>query len=617
MTPISAPFVLLDDSRASGVAGQSLLFADPRRIICARTIDEVPAALAEIDEAVAAGLHVAGWIAYEAAAAFEPKVKAAIHHWPYEPLVWMMVTDSVQTLSRQETECWIETQCQGAESNLILQDGGLDQPAYEQTVHRVQDYINAGDIYQANFTFPRKGRVVGDALDLYRKLRHSQPVEYGAFIDTGDEKILSLSPELFVRRHGNALAARPMKGTAARRATAEQDKQAIVSLAADQKSRAENLMIVDLIRNDLSRFAKPGSVKVSDLFTVETYPTLHQMTSGVEAECEPDLPPSRLLQALFPCGSVTGAPKIRAMEVISELEQGARGVYCGGVGYFSSAQPKKPAKWALSVPIRTFVVIKDDTCRLGIGSGIVADSDAAAEYEECLLKASFAETVAEEAFYLIETMRCEAGRVELLARHMDRLSGSAAALGIPVDRTSVATKVTNALPSHGVHRVRLTLAADGKASVAVTAFSEGQEDILEVAIAEERVTSSAVWLQHKSSQRALYNKASKVAAANGLADILFVNERGELAEGAISNLFLELHGELVTPPLASGVLPGVLRAALLDGKSRRVSERVLHYSDLKQATALYIGNALRGLRRVHLRPDPVNVSDLSDSLSSH
>ena len=613
----SAPFVLLDDSRAHAQAGKSLLFTDPLKVICARSIDHVPAALEEIDEAVAGGLHVAGWIAYEAAAVFEPKVMKAIRSWPDEPLIWMMVTDSCRSLTAEETEAWINAACVQCESNLLLSGDGLDQKDYESSVDRVQDYIAAGDIYQANFTFPKRGHIAGDAFDLYRKLRSAQPVEYGAFIDTGAERILSLSPELFVRRDGDRLKARPMKGTAPRQPDTSADQEAASQLAHDSKSRAENLMIVDLIRNDLSRVARPGSVEVSDLFTIESYPTLHQMTSGIEADCDSAILPSSLLRALFPCGSITGAPKIRAMEIIAELEQAPRGVYCGGIGHFSPATGEHPVRWALSVPIRTFVVDVGDACTIGIGSGIVADSDRRAEYSECLLKASFADITAADPFYLIETMRCEDGRIEMLDRHMDRLSASAAAFGINCDRENVAAHIADACPEAGVHRVRLTLDRCGGVEVQVAPFVNDREDNLEVAIARQRVCSDSSWLRHKSSQRSLYNMATKTASELALADILFLNERDELVEGAISNLFVELPEGLVTPSLDSGALPGVLRAALLDEVGPKTIERTIRLADLERASAIYIGNALRGLRRVKLRPGEVCLEACGDSSPSH
>ena len=613
----SAPFVLLDDSRAHAQAGASLLFTDPLKIICARSIEEVPAALREIDEAVAGGLHVAGWIAYEVAAVFEPRVNAAIKSWPDEPLVWMMVTESCRRMSARETDGWIEARCVGRESNLLLKGNGLAQESYLQAVDAVQDYIAAGDIYQANFTFPKRGHIVGDAVDLYRKLRQAQPVEYGAFIDTGAEKILSLSPELFVRRSGEKLMARPMKGTAARHADGLADQEAASGLARDEKSRAENLMIVDLIRNDLSRVAKPGSVQVSDLFTVESYPTLHQMTSGIEADCESTLTPSALLGALFPCGSVTGAPKIRAMEVIAELEQGPRGVYCGGIGHFSSGGKAEPVQWALNVPIRTFVVDATGACTIGIGSGIVADSERHAEYNECQLKASFADAVASDSFFLIETMRCEGGRVDLLDRHLDRLAASARAFDIPCDKDDIAKCVADACPVTGLYRVRLTLDAGGDPAITVNPFTGDTDGQLEVMIAKERIHSTSEWLQHKSSQRSLYDVATKAAAEMNLADILFLNERGELVEGAISNLFLELPEGLVTPPLDSGALPGVLRATLLTGKEQKVRERTIYPEDLARASAVYVGNALRGLRKVVLRRGEACLEAADDSSSSH
>lgn len=617
MPPVTPcpPFVLLDDSRDAACAGQSLLFHDPEHIICARTLAEVPPALERLDQAVAEGFHVAGWIAYEAAAAWEDLIKSAVQHWPEEPLIWMLVTRNRTELGPAALDAWLSanghegTQQNDADAHLSFTGEGLAYGTYADHVARIQQYILAGDIYQANYTFPRPCRLVGEPVAIYRQLRREQPVEYGAFIHTGDDTVLSFSPELFVQRRGDRLQARPMKGTANRHGNMVEDREAAIALSADPKSQAENLMIVDLIRNDLSRVATKGSVSVSDLFTIETYPTLHQMTSGIEAACAPSLKPTDLLEALFPCGSVTGAPKIRAMQVIAELEQAPRGVYCGAIGHFSPSVDDEPNRWSLSVPIRTFVFNDQGTGRLAVGSGIVADSDIAAEYRECNLKAAFAEKVAKPPFHLIETMRLENGSVRLLDHHMDRLLASARYFGIPLDHAAVRRAIDGAAAqaSQGVFKVRLMVDHSGRPSVDITPHDEFADHGSQVAFAAPRLNSGDVWLRHKTSNRTLYDTATSVAKDRGLADLLFLNERGELVEGAISTLFVDTGAGWLTPPLASGALPGVLRADLLADPAYAMKEQILKPEDLAKGWTVYLGNALRGLRRVEVCSDIISL----------
>ncbi len=602
------PYVLLDDSRSAEKARRSLLFRNPERVVIAKTLADVPGALLQIDAAVAAGFHVAGWVSYECAAAFEPKIANVTNRFSTEPLIWMLVTHSCLEMFGDEVDDWLQDPAARTTGpDLTLNSHGQSFAGYQKNVARIKDYIAAGDIYQANYTFPRSCQANSDIVSLYNALRTEQPVEYGALIQTGDTSVLSLSPELFVRRRGNQIAARPMKGTAARHTNIVEDRAAAISLSADAKSRAENLMIVDLIRNDLSRIAIPGSVSVDDLFTIESYPTLHQMTSGITAECDQSLKPSELLKALFPCGSVTGAPKIRAMEVIAELEQNPRGIYCGAIGHFSPAGAGSEIDWSFNVPIRTLVFDKHGAGRLGIGSGIVHDSAIDDEYAESLLKSGFAERVANNTgFALIETMRLENGDVYLEERHMARLINSACHFDIPINEGDVRSAVeavcgeSAAISSStdAIYRLRLTVDQQGSVRTSFSSLEKTDDSPLKVGLAKVRLASDDPWLRHKTTNRDLYDRASVAARDLGLADILFLNEKDELVEGAISTLFLEMPDGWATPALSSGALPGVLRTELIDNGPHEILERNVYASDLMSARAIYIGNALRGLREV-------------------
>ncbi len=639
LSDVNIPFVFLDDSRPSDLAGPSLLFHSPHSIICARSLADVPAAIDQIDAAVAAGAFVAGWVAYECGAVFEPRIHTVQKHQASEPLVWMLVTNCCERLSPTEAQNWLYQmagtptegemgQDETGEGEINLSEPTVSATAYRRSAAKIKNYIDAGDIYQANYTFPYDCTLEGSPLRAYQNLRARQPVEYGALINTGSDIIMSFSPELFVSRDAGSLKAKPMKGTAARGASAEQDTIAITALSRDEKSRAENLMIVDLIRNDLSRVAAKGSVAVTDMFTVESLPTLHQMTSGVTAAADDNLTPSRLLKALFPCGSVTGAPKIRAMEIIAELETGPRGVYCGAIGHFSPATETEPLNWSLNVPIRTVILDAKGQGRLSVGSGIVADSDIDDEYGECILKATFAarsietpdenpDEKLEAGFHLIETMRVQAGDIFEKSRHISRLMNSAKHFGISVCEDSILAEMQLALErppaskngragGDALSKMRMTVDADGKIAVRISSLVKPPAAPLMVGVARNLIESTDVMRQHKTSRRSLYDRASKLASQLGLADILFMNERGEVAEGAISTIFIKAADGWYTPPLESGVLPGVLRAAMLEVDMPGLEEKILYRQDLVNADALYIGNALRGLRKVEIQnPGPL------------
>lgn len=371
---IDRPFVLFEDGRAGGSA---LLFEAPREIIVARTADEAAGAFARMEAAAQSGLYLAGYASYELGYALEPKFRAAEPAPSLTPLLMFGVFDPPRALAPEEGAAPLEDM-------RIALHPAWSRAEYSERFQKCRDYIFAGDVYQINLTFPLYGRYEGDPLQLYRALRKRQPVAYGGVVALGDETVVSLSPEVFFEADGRKIRARPMKGTAQRGFLPPEDMARAKYLVEDEKSRAENLMIVDLLRNDLSRLAEVGSVKVTDLFTVTTYPTLHQMTSGIEATLREGVSLAELFTGLFPCGSVTGAPKIRAMEIIRELECAPRGVYCGSLGLISPG-----GRIRFNVAIRTLTLFPDSQLICNVGSAVVADSRARDEYEECLIKARF------------------------------------------------------------------------------------------------------------------------------------------------------------------------------------------------------------------------------------
>lgn len=579
--------VLLHDTLAP--SGENLLFADPGEILVAHDAAGVHAALERLEAARAAGLHAAGFLAYELGFVFEERLVGLLPPPGRTPLLWLGLYDAPERLSAAEVDqrlAAIAGDHVGAALDIVPR---LDQGAYGRAFDRVKALITAGDTYQVNLTFKAGFRLEGDPVALYRDLVRKQPVAYGALINTGTQWILSRSPELFVSSRGDTLSARPMKGTLKRGRTLAEDEAGRLALAADEKNRAENLMIVDLLRNDLGRISQIGSVEVTDLFTVETYSTLHTMTSGITARRRPDVTTTDLLSNLFPCGSITGAPKLRAMEIIHEVEAGPRGVYTGSIGHFAPN-----GDLTLNVAIRTAVIEADRTGEIGIGGGIVADSVAEDEYREALLKMTFF-TEPARSVTLIETLLWEpAGGYALLDRHLDRLATSSAYFALPFDRQAI-TSLLEAHPlTEARMRVRLTLDATGPTVTSVPL--PPNPPVFRFALAPERLDSGSLWLLHKTTNRAFYDEPRQRAhAAQGVDEVVFRNERGELTEGSITNLFIERDGRLLTPSVSSGLLPGTLRAELI--ASGKAEERVLTLADLEAADAIWLGNSVRGLLR--------------------
>jgi para-aminobenzoate synthetase / 4-amino-4-deoxychorismate lyase len=589
------PFVLLDDSLTQGTARTSLLYEAPERVVVAYEAHEVEAGLDAISEGLAAGLEAAGFFSYELGYCLEPKLARLLPEERRQPLFWIGLFRSSRRLDDAETRAWLDAH--GAERSASFTDLHLSwtRDDYARAFEAVQDYIAAGDVYQINLTLKYLFAFAGDPVALYTALRRKQRVAYGALIGTPDFQVLSLSPELFFLREGKQIMARPMKGTAPRGRNSREDARLKTWLAMDEKQRAENLMIVDLLRNDLGRIAKIGSVEVTDLFTVETYRSVLQMTSGITAELRGDMGLKDTLRALFPCGSVTGAPKVRAMEIIRELEAGARGVYTGAIGRIA---PGGDAQF--NVAIRT-VVIDAEGGEMGIGSGIVADSKMEAEFEECLLKAQFL-TKANASFELIETLRFEPDHgFHLLERHLARLKSSAAHFGYPYDRDAVLAAIEGeaARLETPVNMVRLLLAEDGRLTVTSTAIElPARGTVWKFVISDQRLDEKDPLFFHKTTRRQFFDaELERQRALQPCDEVVFLNKRGELTEGTRTNLFIEQDGRLFTPALACGLLPGTLREELIDLPRAAASEAVLSLEDLKHADRVYLGNSVRGLIR--------------------
>jgi para-aminobenzoate synthetase/4-amino-4-deoxychorismate lyase len=569
------------------------LFTDPVEIIAADTPEEVPAALERLEAGVKNGLHAAGFFAYELGYVLEPKLASLMPPDRNVPLLWLGLYESPVEMTGPEVENWLATHTRSG--SYFFTDVTLtwDEAAYLERFAEVQEKIRSGDIYQLNLTFKARFRLAGSPLTFFLDLRQKQRVAYGGIVDTGKVTVLSASPEVFIEQEGNTISTRPMKGTAPRAGTPESDAEARLQLSTDMKQRAENLMIVDLMRNDIGRISEIGSVSVTDLFTVETFQTLHQMTSGVRATLKDGIGMTELLQGIFPPGSVTGAPKIRAMELTRALEAEPRGVYCGAIGHIS---PEGRALF--NVAIRTAVIFRDAAGEMGIGSGVVFDSNGSKEYDECLLKMKFL-TDPVKRFDLIETMlfEPETGLV-LLERHIARLESSARYFGFAFDEVSVRKALSDAIEGQADRlRIRLLLSEAGVVTVTTTPLPPPDPDtIMRFVVSESILDSSDVFLFHKTTRRELYDQEwQKHSETMGADEVIYVNERGELAEGSRTTIFLERNGRLETPVLSSGLLPGTLRAELI--AQGRAVEAVLTLEDLGSADAIFLGNSVRGLVR--------------------
>jgi para-aminobenzoate synthetase/4-amino-4-deoxychorismate lyase len=589
------PFVLLEDRL--GAPGQATLYADPAEIVRCDRAEDVPAALQAIEAGLARGLHAAGFASYELGYVLNERLAGSMPAGRALPLLWFGLFATPEAIAAEALD-----DCFGAlapPAPLGAVRPRLDAAEHGRQVARVLDYLRDGDAYQINLTFPVDFEYDGDPLALYAALRAGQPVAHGGIVRFDGATLLSVSPELFLEVSDGAVVTRPMKGTVMRGATPEEDAQAIATLSRDPKQRAENLMIVDLLRNDLSRISEVGSVRVPELFQVETYPTLHTLTSTVTSRLAPRTTLDELLRAVFPCGSITGAPKLRAMEIIREMEATPRDAYTGAIGAIGPTRDL-----AFSVAIRTATLLPDGSGCYGVGGGIVADSSAGAEYEECLLKARVLTDLAGD-YGLIETLLWSA-QDGFLRRdmHLDRLARSARALGFAFDRGAAETRLEalGATLAEGSHRVRLELRRDGGLELAAPKLAAEPDRPVIVALASLRADAGDPFLRHKTTRRSLYEAAFAEATARGADEAILLNRSGHVTEATRSNVFVERDGILLTPPVRDGLLPGILRQSLI--ASGAALEHRLTIEDLRTAERWHLGNSLRGLRPAQLADAP-------------
>lgn len=576
----------LDDLRPNRL--RSAAFSNQVGEISALHLDEVVPAVDQVEAAARSGLWTVGYIGYEAAPAFDSNLvvrrRGDFHRGL--PLLWFGLFE------RRRLNPGIEAD---RGSYRITPWEWIDTKRhFEHGVGEIRDHIIAGDTYQVNYTSRLRAHFEGDPVAFYRDLAAAQSGGYGTYLDTGRFQIASASPELFFDRQPmgrgvDRLITRPMKGTIARGRWAAEDAMRKQQLEQSEKDRAENLIVVDLLRNDLGRIADFGSVTVEELLAVERYDTVWQMTSTISAEIASDMPLNSVLRGLFPCGSITGAPKIRTMEIIRDLESAPRGVYTGAIGFVSPPDVPGP-RTSFSVGIRT-VVIDGTTgeAEYGVGGGITFDSDPTDEYEEAVLKARIL-TYGRSSFELLETMRWSpASGWYWLDEHLDRLGESAQYFGIPFDRSLVTVRLGQAISGSAEARVRLTIDRRGQIGVTVAPLVSDAETSVAVSIDHDPVDTTSPFLFHKTTRRDVYEDRRK--RHPNADDVLMINDRGELTESTIANVAVKLGGRWFTPPTDSGCLPGVYRQVLLG--EGRIEERHIRLADLEDCEGIALLNSVR------------------------
>jgi para-aminobenzoate synthetase/4-amino-4-deoxychorismate lyase len=590
--------VLLQTSRFDTFNKQSLLFTNAIRTITAVNLDEIPELFRQVEEALVSGLHVAGYVGYECGYHFERFDDVAVPS-PDLPLAWFGIYRAPAVYSHATgrlegapglpvTEPISEEVSERFAEHVDL---AIAKDDYCARIREIKQYIAAGETYQVNFTDRVCVATNLSADRAFEALLRQQPVAYSALLNIVDNHILSLSPELFFRIEGDRIVTRPMKGTMPRGLDIAEDAEAVLRLQHDEKNRSEHVMIVDLLRNDLGRICNMGSVRVEDIFSVEKYETLLQMTSTVSGTLRCGLSYYEIFKAMFPSGSITGAPKIRTMQIIHEMEQTPRGIYTGAIGYIS---PNGSSTF--NVAIRT-LVLKNGEARMGVGGGIVADSEPSEEYRECLLKAEFLVRPPRD-FQLIETMLWD-GKFSFLSMHLDRLEASAEYFSFSCDRGAITAQLIEAssrFQPEQLYRVRLLMNTSGNVTVTTRKHPSDASTGL-IRLSRERTSSKDVFLRHKTTQRKLYESQYAEARASGFDDMIFLNEKEEVTEGTISNIFIRRADQLLTPPLSSGALPGVFRRHLLK-TTADAEECVLKLPDLESADAIFLCNSVRGLWQV-------------------
>ena len=581
------PFVLLDNSLST--KEDSFLFKDPIVEIKATRRQEIDPCLKKIDEISSQGLHIAGFISYEVGShILEIKSKD-----PSTPYLWFYGFRKKDSLSANDVRSFFKENVSSTNPSSVF-NFNLSEPfsTYQHKLSQLKEFFKNGDSYQVNYTLNSNFEYTGDLASLYLKLRERQPVEYGAFLNFPGLTTLSFSPELFFKRNKNHIFSKPMKGTAARSSNQSTDEKIKQQMKMDEKIISENLMIVDMVRNDLTRIAQPGTIETKSLFEIETYKTVHQMTSTVSAQAQENIQFSDIIKNIFPCASITGAPKKRTMEIINKLESQPRGIYTGAIGYLSSNE-----QMCFNVPIRTITVATQGHGSMGLGGGILFESSIEDEYQECLDKSLFLKNLNDD-FYIIESIYFNGKDFAQLDLHLERLQKTASLFLFPtplqrINQLLLEFTKTKKTP----HKLRLALYQNQHIEI--------QTSPVEINLSEKHITLSSIkthskdiFLQHKTSHREIYKTEYSKYNKQGFYDVIFENEQGQITEACRHNLFIEKNSFLYTPPLSCGLLPGIKRHTLIQNGA---IEKEIFINDLKTADKIFLSNSIRGLVEVKLK----------------
>ncbi len=619
---MATPFALLNFKLSDSPNLDGRLYTDFEKVISTDKVTEILDCIAEIESWTAAGYHAVGYLTYEAAPAFDTAL-ATNAPTPGQSLLWFGICREPRILEEDENGevRFYDDQFSFDFRRYRRRDGGqkgsirgmgsgyqisealplISKKQYTSAFTEIMDRISNGETYQINFTFPLESHFSGEVFGFYQDLRSAQSANYSAWIHTGEDDVLSVSPELFFEICGDTIRTRPMKGTRPRGRNVEEDEKICRELMASPKDNSENVMIVDLLRNDFGRIAQTGTVHVTSLFNAELYPTVIQMTSEVQARLQANISIIDVFKALFPPGSVTGAPKVKTMEIIAACEKVPRGVYCGAVGFLL---PGGGASF--NVPIRTLTIDAAGCTKYHVGSGLVADSSGEEEYDECLLKAGLFAHLQYRKLQLIETMLFEpATGIALLDRHITRLTTSARYFGFTCDSSAMRKGLSvKSTQWRTPQKIRLLLSRNGSCVIEASEFKQKKNTISKVRLAMSPVNSRDPFLYHKTTNRKAYDESS--TNLGGVDDIIFYNDCGEITESSIANIMIEQNGDWITPPIQCGLLPGTMRAELLAAGS--IKEGIITIESLYQATRVRLMNSVRGQYDVQLEAHPASVS---------
>jgi para-aminobenzoate synthetase/4-amino-4-deoxychorismate lyase len=575
-----------------------MLFFDPIAEFSASTPSDLKVAFVQMELYRKKGFFLVGYINYEATRE-QAHAKSSKQHDSKALVLQFYAFNEPLRVDPSDLDSALESQ---VESEPYIDNISLSETheRYLKNLKKIHQYIYDGETYQVNYTIRMSFELHGEVLSLYKTLRQRQAVEYSALLLLPNKSILSLSPELFIEKKASTLTSKPMKGTSSRGSTPELDAQVLKAMKADPKQRSENLMIVDLMRNDIGKLAKVGSMEVESLFQIQSFATLHQMISTVRGEVDSDISFQTIVDSLFPCGSITGAPKVRTMEIINELESTPRGIYTGAIGYITPNND-----FTFSVPIRTIEFDNNSKLgNLGIGGGIIYESDAEQEWQECLLKAKFLTGINQD-FSLIESFRLthKPFAIERYEQHLKRLQGSAQHFNFLFDAAMIKEQIetfTKTLNKQSDHKVRLLLNAQGQINLSAEPLSRAEDECLRVCISERCIDASSPYRRHKTTRRTLYNQEYARCIDEGYYDVIFLNQKAQIAEASRHNIFIEKDGTLITPPTDSGALAGIFRQQLLNDEQQKTALQPLYLSDLQAADKIFLTNSVRGIVEVTL-----------------